>query len=137
MLFPFLLVDRTAHYYNFKDVKDIAWYYPDPKEKAAEIKGFVAFYVSKVPGELELSFSLSSSLFLFFACLFEDEKQFLILFRLVSQDSSWRSSSRESGDESDRTRTTLPLRLRRRPSRREEAEVNQKEMYQVLTMSVR
>ncbi|KAL7413988.1 hypothetical protein BDY24DRAFT_334499, partial [Mrakia frigida] len=38
----------TAHYYNFKDVKDIAWYYPDPKEKAAEIKGFVAFYVSKV-----------------------------------------------------------------------------------------
>jgi len=53
------LFRRTAHYYSFKDAKDIAWYYPDPKEKAAEIKGFVAFNVSKFPGELELSPSLS------------------------------------------------------------------------------
>jgi hypothetical protein len=30
---------------------DIAWTYPEPKEKAAEIKGFVAFYVGKHDGE--------------------------------------------------------------------------------------
>lgn len=52
-----LFAPRTAHYYNFKDAKDIAWYYPDPKEKAVEIKGMVAFYCSKHPGELDLSFS--------------------------------------------------------------------------------
>ena len=30
---------------------DIAWTYHDPKEKAVEIKDFVAFYVGKVDGE--------------------------------------------------------------------------------------
>lgn len=30
---------------------DIAWTYHDPKEKAVEIKYFVAFYVGKVDGE--------------------------------------------------------------------------------------
>ncbi|KAG9315628.1 DUF427-domain-containing protein [Chiua virens] len=42
----------TASYYSAdvdgKSVKDIAWYYPDPKEKAAQIKNHVAFYKNKV-----------------------------------------------------------------------------------------
>ncbi|KAF7968745.1 hypothetical protein HWV62_29575 [Athelia sp. TMB] len=39
---------RTASYYNAtvdgKTVNDIAWYYPTPKDKAANIKGYLAFY---------------------------------------------------------------------------------------------
>ncbi|KDQ62174.1 hypothetical protein JAAARDRAFT_189534 [Jaapia argillacea MUCL 33604] len=42
----------TAAYYNAcidgKTVKDIAWYYPEPKEKASSIKDHVAFYKNKV-----------------------------------------------------------------------------------------
>ncbi|PBK97753.1 DUF427-domain-containing protein [Armillaria gallica] len=42
----------TASYYNAnvdgKEVKDIAWYYPSPSEKAKSIAGYVAFYKNKV-----------------------------------------------------------------------------------------
>ncbi|KAJ6620828.1 DUF427-domain-containing protein [Mycena sp. CBHHK59/15] len=42
----------TAAYYNAtvdgKTMKDIAWYYPEPSEKAKSIKGYVAFYKNKV-----------------------------------------------------------------------------------------
>jgi len=42
----------TASYYNAtvggKEVKDVAWYYPTTKEKANNIKGYVAFYKNKV-----------------------------------------------------------------------------------------
>ncbi|KAI9808085.1 MAG: hypothetical protein M1826_004362 [Phylliscum demangeonii] len=42
----------TASYYNLKvdgtEIKDAAWYYPDPKEKATNIKDYVAFYKTKV-----------------------------------------------------------------------------------------
>ncbi|KAH8104598.1 hypothetical protein BXZ70DRAFT_1005115 [Cristinia sonorae] len=42
----------TASYYNAsvegKDVTDVAWYYPEPKSKAAHIKDHVAFYKNKV-----------------------------------------------------------------------------------------
>lgn len=31
-----------------KEVKDVAWYYPTPKEKAKNIEGYVAFYKNKV-----------------------------------------------------------------------------------------
>jgi uncharacterized protein (DUF427 family) len=38
----------TAHYYTIsaggKQNPDAAWYYPEPKPKAAEIKGHVAFW---------------------------------------------------------------------------------------------
>ncbi len=38
----------VASYYtivvNGKENKDAAWYYPDPKEKAANIKNYVAFW---------------------------------------------------------------------------------------------
>ena len=38
----------TASYYNLvvdgKENKDAAWYYPEPMEKAKEIKGHVAFW---------------------------------------------------------------------------------------------
>lgn len=38
----------TASYYNLvvdgKENKDAAWYYPDPMEKAKEIKGYIAFW---------------------------------------------------------------------------------------------
>jgi len=41
-----------ASYYNAdvkgKTITDIAWYYPEPKEKANNIKGYVAFYKNKV-----------------------------------------------------------------------------------------
>lgn len=41
-----------ASYYNFGNegnvVKDVAWYYPETKEKANEIKNYVAFYKNKV-----------------------------------------------------------------------------------------
>lgn len=41
----------VAHYYHVQVgdtvIQDGAWYYPDPKEKAAHIKNFVAFYTSK------------------------------------------------------------------------------------------
>ncbi|KAI9721046.1 MAG: hypothetical protein M1812_002527 [Candelaria pacifica] len=37
----------TAHYYNIKvdgnELKDAAWYYPEPKEKAENIRDHVAF----------------------------------------------------------------------------------------------
>ncbi|KAH7913985.1 hypothetical protein BJ138DRAFT_1144940, partial [Hygrophoropsis aurantiaca] len=42
----------TAAYYsaevNGANIKDIAWYYPQPSEKAAHIKDHVAFYKNKV-----------------------------------------------------------------------------------------
>ncbi|KAK0487393.1 DUF427-domain-containing protein [Armillaria novae-zelandiae] len=42
----------TAAYYNAnvdgKEVKDIAWYYPNPSEKAKSITNYVAFYKNKV-----------------------------------------------------------------------------------------
>ncbi|KAF9779599.1 DUF427-domain-containing protein [Thelephora terrestris] len=42
----------TAAYYDAdvegKKIQDIAWYYPDPKEKATNIKNYVAFYKNKV-----------------------------------------------------------------------------------------
>ncbi|KAJ7505500.1 DUF427-domain-containing protein [Mycena galericulata] len=42
----------TASYYNAtvdgKEVKDIAWYYPEASEKAKNIQGYVAFYKNKV-----------------------------------------------------------------------------------------
>jgi uncharacterized protein (DUF427 family) len=38
----------TAHYYNVvvggEENKDAAWYYPDPKEAAMEIKDHIAFW---------------------------------------------------------------------------------------------
>ena len=38
----------TASYYsiivNGEENKDAAWYYPDPKQAASEIKGYVAFW---------------------------------------------------------------------------------------------
>ncbi|OCK85674.1 DUF427-domain-containing protein [Lepidopterella palustris CBS 459.81] len=41
-----------ASYYTIsvegKELKDAAWYYPEPKDKAKNIEGFVAFYKSKV-----------------------------------------------------------------------------------------
>ena len=46
----------TAHYYNVvvegKESRDAAWYYPNPKEAAAQIKDHVAFWrgVSVVDG---------------------------------------------------------------------------------------
>ncbi|KAG1837595.1 DUF427-domain-containing protein [Suillus tomentosus] len=42
----------TASYYSAQihgnNVKDIAWYYADPKTKASHIKDHVAFYKNKV-----------------------------------------------------------------------------------------
>jgi len=42
----------VASYYNIevngKQLKDAAWYYPQPKEKANHIKDHVAFYRNKV-----------------------------------------------------------------------------------------
>lgn len=42
----------TAAYYsatvNGQTVRDIAWYYPETKDKANNIKGYVAFYKNKV-----------------------------------------------------------------------------------------
>ncbi|KAJ7288505.1 DUF427-domain-containing protein [Mycena rebaudengoi] len=44
-----------ASYYNAtingKTINDIAWYYPEPLEKAKQIKGHVAFYKNKVTFE--------------------------------------------------------------------------------------
>ncbi|EJD40917.1 DUF427-domain-containing protein [Auricularia subglabra TFB-10046 SS5] len=41
-----------ASYYNAqvdgKNVNDVAWYYPTPKDAANNIKGYVAFYKNKV-----------------------------------------------------------------------------------------
>ena len=38
----------TAHYYTLAvdgaENKDAAWYYPDPKDAAANIKGYIAFW---------------------------------------------------------------------------------------------
>ncbi|WVQ70606.1 hypothetical protein IAR50_000125 [Cryptococcus sp. DSM 104548] len=43
-----------ASYYTYKgddgDIKDIAWFYPKPKQGAEKVEGRVAFYVGKVPG---------------------------------------------------------------------------------------
>nr|GAT50570.1 predicted protein [Mycena chlorophos] len=45
----------TASYYNASVdsnvVKDVAWYYPEPSEKAKNIKDYVAFYKNKVTFE--------------------------------------------------------------------------------------
>jgi len=42
----------TASYYNAvvdgKTIHDVAWYYPNPKDAAANIRGYVAFYKNKV-----------------------------------------------------------------------------------------
>ncbi|MCJ1430971.1 hypothetical protein MMC27_000321 [Xylographa pallens] len=42
----------VASYYTIKvddkEVKDAAWFYPEPKEKAMNIKDYVAFYKNKV-----------------------------------------------------------------------------------------
>lgn len=42
----------TASYYTIsvdgKELKDAAWYYPAPKDKAKNIEGYVAFYKNKV-----------------------------------------------------------------------------------------
>ncbi|MCJ1355307.1 MAG: hypothetical protein MMC33_005298 [Icmadophila ericetorum] len=42
----------TASYYNIvidgKETKDAAWYYPEPKAAASNIKDHVAFYKNKV-----------------------------------------------------------------------------------------
>ncbi|QRV85358.1 hypothetical protein RhiJN_27441 [Ceratobasidium sp. AG-Ba] len=42
----------VASYYNVevdgKSITDAAWYYPEPKAAAANIKGYVAFYKTKV-----------------------------------------------------------------------------------------
>ncbi|MCJ1363114.1 hypothetical protein MMC16_002220 [Acarospora aff. strigata] len=42
----------TASYYNINvdgnEMKDAAWYYPEPMEKAKNIRDYVAFYKSKV-----------------------------------------------------------------------------------------
>ncbi|KAG8711632.1 hypothetical protein FRC09_020505 [Ceratobasidium sp. 395] len=41
-----------ASYYNVevegKSITDAAWYYPEPKDKAAHLKDWVAFYKTKV-----------------------------------------------------------------------------------------
>jgi len=41
-----------ASYYNLEidgeTTKDVAWYYPDPKPAASNIKDYVAFYKNKV-----------------------------------------------------------------------------------------
>ncbi|KAG8765555.1 hypothetical protein FRC12_007436 [Ceratobasidium sp. 428] len=41
-----------ASYYNVevegKSITDAAWYYPDPKDQAAHLKDWVAFYKTKV-----------------------------------------------------------------------------------------
>jgi len=42
-----------AHYYDAvlpdgTTVKDVAWYYPEPKPAANNIKGYLAFYKNKV-----------------------------------------------------------------------------------------
>lgn len=41
-----------ASYYSIevdgKQLKDAAWYYPEPKSAASQIKGYVAFYPNKV-----------------------------------------------------------------------------------------
>jgi uncharacterized protein (DUF427 family) len=41
-----------ASYYhlvvNGETVRDAAWYYPQPKEAASQIKDYVAFYTSKI-----------------------------------------------------------------------------------------
>lgn len=41
-----------ASYYNLvvggKEIKDAAWYYPQTKERAKHIEGYVAFYKNKV-----------------------------------------------------------------------------------------
>jgi uncharacterized protein (DUF427 family) len=41
-----------ASYYNLKvngeEVKDAAWYYPQPSDAAQQIQGYVAFYTNKV-----------------------------------------------------------------------------------------
>ncbi|KAI0074034.1 DUF427-domain-containing protein [Panus rudis PR-1116 ss-1] len=46
----------TASYYNASvdgnKVKDIAWYYPEPKSAASQIKDYVAFYKNKVAIEV-------------------------------------------------------------------------------------
>lgn len=56
-LLPFLfLTYRNAKYYNVGfveggkkvEVEDVAWYYPEPKEKAKQIEGYVAFYKVRV-----------------------------------------------------------------------------------------
>ncbi|XAO22237.1 hypothetical protein I312_101005 [Cryptococcus bacillisporus CA1280] len=43
-----------ASYYNYQSdeglIKDIAWYYPRPKNGAEKVEGRVAFYVGKVDG---------------------------------------------------------------------------------------
>ncbi|TFK80886.1 DUF427-domain-containing protein [Polyporus arcularius HHB13444] len=46
----------VASYYNATiggktEVNDVAWYYPETKEKANNIKGYVAFYKDKVTFE--------------------------------------------------------------------------------------
>ncbi|BGO89093.1 hypothetical protein NBRC10512_003838 [Rhodotorula toruloides] len=42
----------VASYYNAdvngKKVSDVAWYYPQAKDKAKDIEGYVAFYKNKV-----------------------------------------------------------------------------------------
>ncbi|KAF7291667.1 NTP-transf-9 domain-containing protein [Mycena chlorophos] len=42
------ILRRTASYYNASVdsnvVKDVAWYYPEPSDKAQNIKDYVAFY---------------------------------------------------------------------------------------------
>lgn len=42
----------VASYYNIevggKKIQDAAWYYPQPKEAASQIKDHVAFYLNKV-----------------------------------------------------------------------------------------
>ncbi|KAG0149259.1 hypothetical protein CROQUDRAFT_653831 [Cronartium quercuum f. sp. fusiforme G11] len=37
-----------ASYYTVCGVKDAAWFYPEPLEKAKELKNYVAFYKNKV-----------------------------------------------------------------------------------------
>lgn len=49
-----LICVGVASYYNYqgedgKVVKDVAWYYPQPKQGAEAVEGRVAFYVGKVP----------------------------------------------------------------------------------------
>ncbi|BGP22372.1 hypothetical protein JCM10295v2_001251 [Rhodotorula toruloides] len=42
----------VASYYNAdvngKKVSDVAWYYPQAKDKAKDIEGYIAFYKNKV-----------------------------------------------------------------------------------------
>lgn len=44
----------TAHYHSLsvdgQENRDAAWYYPDPKEAAAQIKGRIAFWKGVVVG---------------------------------------------------------------------------------------